>query len=142
MYRGSAWDTYLRVYTNISTTVAGATDTAGPYVSAGGTSWSSASDTRLKENWISIEDVLTKLSLLTTGTFQWIARPTSGRTYGLIAQEVQQNFPEMVTAYSEGYLGIQYIEMVPVLVKAVQLLTQQNTELQTQLAAVMSKLGM
>jgi len=40
-----------------------------------------------------------------------------GYEYGLIAQEVQKEFPEMV--YEEdGYLSVDYIQMIPVLVEA------------------------
>lgn len=42
-----------------------------------------------------------------------------GYEYGLIAQEVQKEFPEMV--YEEdGYLSVDYIQMIPVLVEAIK----------------------
>ena len=39
---------------------------------------------------------------------------------GLIAQEVQEVFPEIVTAREDGTLGIRYTDLVPVLIKAMQ----------------------
>ena len=42
-----------------------------------------------------------------------------GYEYGLIAQEVQKEFPEMV--YEEdGYLSVDYIQMIPVLVESIK----------------------
>jgi hypothetical protein len=119
--RGSAYDTSVQVYTNTGAgTAQGSLNAAGPYVSAGGNSWTSSSDSRLKTNWQSIDNVLENISTLTTGTFEWISTPDRGRTYGLIAQEVQQCFPELISIDDNGYLGIQYSEMVPILTKAVQ----------------------
>jgi hypothetical protein len=91
---------------------------------------------RLKEDWINIDNVLDKLLVLTTGTFQWKDRPDRSRSYGLIAQEVQIHFPEMISTDSEGYLGIQYTEMVPVAVKAIQVLTNQVCDLKSQVASL------
>ena len=50
-----------------------------------------------------------------------------GYEYGLIAQEVQREFPEMV--YEEdGYLSVDYIQMIPVLVEAIkELKTELNS---------------
>ena len=42
-----------------------------------------------------------------------------GYEYGLIAQEVQKEFPEMV--YEEkGYLSVDYIQLIPVLVESIK----------------------
>jgi hypothetical protein len=127
MWRGDSYDTYIQVRTStVNANVAGSLNAAGPYVTSGGTSWASSSDIRLKENWKSIDNVIKKLSSLTTGTFQWIAMPEVGRIYGLIAQEVEKVFPEMISTDSKGYLGVQYTEMIPVLVKAVQELSKEQ----------------
>jgi hypothetical protein len=105
-------------------------------VANGATSWTNASDRRLKEDWQEIDGVLDKLSALTTGTFQWKNRTDKARSYGLVAQEVQVHFPEMISTDSQGYLGIQYTEMVPVAVKAIQVLTQQVTDLKSQVTSL------
>lgn len=39
---------------------------------------------------------------------------------GLIAQEVQEIFPEVVTQIDSNYLGIKYIEFIPLLIKGLQ----------------------
>lgn len=136
MWRGGSYDTYLQVYTCTSTAGVMGAVTGGPYVANGAASWTNASDMRLKENWKGIDDVLYKLSGLTTGTFQWKDRPDRSRCYGLIAQEVQVHFPEMISADPQGYLGIQYTEMVPVLIKAIQTLQTANTQLESQVTSL------
>ncbi len=39
---------------------------------------------------------------------------------GLIAQEVQEIFPEVVAKVDSNYLGIKYIEFIPLLIKGIQ----------------------
>jgi hypothetical protein len=41
--------------------------------------------------------------------------------YGLIAQEVEKVFPEMVKPIdSNGYKGVDYVKLIPVLVEAIK----------------------
>ena len=47
---------------------------------------------------------------------------------GFIAQEVQEIFPEIVVQDENGYLGIKYTELIPVLVKTIQ---EQQAEIQS-----------
>jgi hypothetical protein len=39
---------------------------------------------------------------------------------GLIAQELQTIYPELVREGQDGYLGVNYVELVPVLIRAIQ----------------------
>lgn len=67
---------------------------------------------------------LTKVCKLNGTLYKWRDdmkkhHEREGYEYGLIAQEVQKEFPEMV--YEEdGYLSIDYIQMIPVLVEAIK----------------------
>lgn len=45
--------------------------------------------------------------------------------YGLIAQDVQQVFPELVSEDGNGYLSVNYIELIPILISAVQNLSEE-----------------
>ncbi|HUX56496.1 MAG TPA: tail fiber domain-containing protein [Bacteroidales bacterium] len=47
--------------------------------------------------------------------------------YGVIAQELQEIYPDLVYTDGEGNLGVDYIELVPILIKAVQV-QQRNIE--------------
>ena len=49
--------------------------------------------------------------------------------YGFLAQEVQKLYPELVQEDGDGYLSINYIELIPILVQAVQELRVELEEL-------------
>ena len=40
--------------------------------------------------------------------------------YGLIAQELQEIYPDLVIEGQDGYLGVNYIELVPILIRSIQ----------------------
>lgn len=44
----------------------------------------------------------------------------SGFEYGVIAQEVQKEFPEMVSKGSDGYLTVDYIQLIPVIIESIR----------------------
>lgn len=44
----------------------------------------------------------------------------SGSEYGLIAQEVRNQFPEMVSKDENGYLMIDYIQLIPVIIESIK----------------------
>ena len=54
--------------------------------------------------------------------------------FGLVAQEVQQVFPNLVYEGSDGYLSINYTELIPVLIKEVQELSVEVEELKKQIS--------
>ena len=47
---------------------------------------------------------------------------------GLIAQDLQKLYPELVEEGQDGYLAVNYIELVPVLIRAIQELKQELDE--------------
>ncbi len=59
-----------------------------------------------------------------------------GKTYGMIAQEVEEVLPELVYTDDEGYKGVNYIGIIPHLVEAVKVLDEENQELKKRLAAL------
>ena len=94
--------------------------TGGVYISNGATSWSSASDERLKNIISPIEDATKKLSGLRCVIGEY--KDNVGVLHPfLIAQDVQAVFPEVVNSMDdEGHLGMSYTDMIPILVKAIQ----------------------
>ena len=50
--------------------------------------------------------------------------------YGLLAQEVQKIYPELVYSDDAGMLSINYIELIPLLIQSIQDLASQVEELQ------------
>ena len=53
---------------------------------------------------------------------------TDKKHIGLIAQELQKLYPELVEEGQDGYLGVNYVELVPVLIRAIQELKQELDE--------------
>jgi hypothetical protein len=100
--------------------------TTGPYVANGGTSWTSSSDERLKNITGEIENALDKVGQLRAARFTWKADASNKAQVGLIAQDVQSVLPEVVNAnaYVIGdeteYLGINYDQVIPLLVASIK----------------------
>lgn len=88
-----------------------------------------SSDRRLKTNIEDLSNVLEKLSKLDGYRFNWNEiqnRNTEIDEIGLIAQEVQELYPELVSTDSDGFLRVKYISFVPLLLEAVKELEAQN----------------
>ncbi len=67
--------------------------------------------------------------------YRWKAQPTGDEKVGLIAQELRQVMPELVhgDAEDDAPLGVNYSELVPVLIQAIQ---EQDAQLQQQQAQI------
>jgi hypothetical protein len=93
----------------------------GVVLSAGATSWASASDERLKNISSPIQDAVEKLKTLRAVNFSWKKDEENKNNLGLIAQDIQKVFPEAVSFDKErDEYSVRYTELVPVLVKAIQ----------------------
>jgi len=79
----------------------------------------SPSDQRYKQNIQTLENALTKLQELRGVSFEWKAQDAENQI-GLIAQEVERVFPELVSTDSEGYKSIAYGQLAAVLIEAVK----------------------
>ena len=58
----------------------------------------------------------------------YIAREKAKRHFGVSGQELQQLFPNLVEEGEDGYLAVNYIELVPVLIRSIQELKQELDE--------------
>jgi hypothetical protein len=105
----------------------------GSVVLANGSSaWAASSDERLKNINYNIENAVDKLSSLRTVNFSWKSDQTKKEFLGLIAQDVEKVFPQVISKNNlpsnindvqidkTEYLSVRYTELIPVLVKAVQ----------------------
>ncbi len=93
------------------------------------------SDARLKQNIQDIANALAMLSELAGKTYEWkenMGRDTNVH-YGLLAQDVEQVIPELVVE-RDGIKSVDYVGVVPVLINAVNELSEQ-TELQRETLA-------
>jgi hypothetical protein len=89
------------------------------------------SDARYKENVRALPYGLAEVAALRPVAFNWKDNQDEGLHYGLIAQEVRQVLPELVSGDEGqgGMLSMNYGELVPVLVRAVQ---EQQQEIDSQ----------
>jgi hypothetical protein len=104
------------------------------------TSFPASSDVRLKENITPITasgSILDKLDNLQGIFFNWnetyknLGRATPGKQVGLIAQEVEKEFPELITTWGEeNYQTVDYGRFTAVLLEAIKELREQVKEQQ------------
>lgn len=89
------------------------------------TTWSSASDIRYKENVVDLEDgMLDKILSLRTIKYSCCGEAAKEPTkIGIIAQELQEQGLGIVVDEEES-LSVRYTELIPILIKAVQELTE------------------
>ena len=94
-----------------------------------------ASDARLKTNVAPLTDALNRLTLIRGVTFDWnqasqaLISSTGRREIGVLAQEVEAVFPELVTDQQGGYKTVAYEKLTAVLIEAVKELKAQNDSL-------------
>jgi hypothetical protein len=113
------------------------------------------SDQRLKQNFQDISSPLQKIMSL-NGKYYTISYPSkdengevyqkSREEYGLIAQEVQSIFPEMVASKplfknngdDTEYLTVNYTQMIPILIEAIKELKEEVDELKKEVETLKS----
>ena len=97
------------------------------------------SDQRFKKNILPLENSLSKLLSLRGVSYQWRIddfpnrRFKEGSNIGLIAQEVQQLFPELVSTNSEGFLSVSYSGLSPIIIEAMKEQQKLIEDLQSEL---------
>jgi hypothetical protein len=88
------------------------------------------SDKRLKKNITPFGLSIPKLSHLQGYNYNWLdSRKGQSVQTGLIAQEVEQQFPELVIADKDGYKAVNYIGLIPHLIEAVKELDKRTEEI-------------
>jgi hypothetical protein len=117
----------------------------GVYLTAGSTSWTANSDERLKNITGNIENAIESLLTLRTVKHTWKSDENKIERLGLIAQDVEKVFPQVIEKYQipagreqqqtdeTEYLGVKYTELIPVLVKAIQELKAEVDSLKAQI---------
>jgi hypothetical protein len=92
----------------------------GAYIAWGGTSWTAQSDERSKDIIEPIADAVNKVSTLRAVIGKYKTDEEGTRRSFLIAQDVQAVLPEAVDASKPDNLGLQYTEVIPLLVAAIK----------------------
>ena len=100
-----------------------------------------SSDERLKENIVPLTGALDKVKALRGVSFNWkelneeeksTVHSHEGHDIGVIAQEIQAQYPELVTERENGYLAVDYVKLTAVLLQAIK-------ELDAKVEACMAK---
>jgi len=95
----------------------------GVYLSYGGSSWTSNSDENIKDIIEIIPNALESIINFRAVKFYWKGDESKKENIGLIAQDVQKSYPELIDKQifdDKEILGVRYTELIPVLVKAIQ----------------------
>jgi len=86
------------------------------------TTFNSLSDITFKEEISSIDNVFELLNKINPVKFNW--KDNGKRSYGVIAQDLEQEFPELV-ATTKGVKTVQYTPLIALLVEAIKELKKQ-----------------
>jgi hypothetical protein len=107
------------------------------------------SDARLKTDIEPLTDALAKVQQVRGVTFAWnetaesFGADVGDQQIGLIAQELETVFPELVATADNGYKSVDYTKLTPVLIEAIKELKNENdgkTERIDQLEAQMAEM--
>jgi len=120
----------------------GTTDTNGCLQNFAGTALAGtcSSDARMKSNIMPFAPLLDRLVKLQPVHFEWNREQYpdyhfgAGRSSGLIAQEVEKVFPEMVMVDTNGFKMVNYSELPYLTLAAIRELKTENDSLRAQLA--------
>jgi len=105
--------------TNIS--LVGTTQVTGALNVTGDVTAFFSSDSRLKDNREKIPSPLEKIKKISGISFDWNKDSgKSGKDYGVIAQEIEQIMPEIVTTREDGYKAVRYEKLIPLLIEAIK----------------------
>ncbi len=106
----------------------------------------SPSDMRLKTNIAPIADALDKLQQIRGVSFEWnersevLGHSAGQKDIGVIAQEVETVFPELVhTSSTDGYKAVEYSRLTAVLIEAIKELKAENQTLRQRIEALEGK---
>jgi len=104
------------------------------------TSFPTSSDERLKTNVQQLTGVLDKIDKIRGVAFDWnskyeeMGRSSGHREIGVIAQEIEAQFPELVTTWGdENYRAVDYGRLTAVLIEAVKELKAENRDLKKEI---------
>jgi hypothetical protein len=87
----------------------------------------SSSDRRLKDNITSIKNPLQKINKIGGYSFTWNSNQDtySGNDYGVVAQEIEEIFPELVRNRDNGYKAVKYEKLIPLLIESIKELSKE-----------------
>ena len=112
------------------------TNSGGVELASAATSWSSASDSRLKNVTGTYTNALIDIDQIEAVKFTWKSDKQSNPQVGVIAQSVQGVVPEAISTTIENgeeYLSVRYTELIPLMIASIQELKAEVDSLKSQL---------
>jgi hypothetical protein len=108
-----------------------ASGTAGRIDASGDIVAFSTSDKNFKENIIPIQNALEKISKISGNTYDWKSdmkefHGFEGNDVGVIAQEIEEVLPQLVTTRETGYKAVKYDKLVALLIEGIK---EQQTQI-------------
>jgi hypothetical protein len=101
-----------------------------------------ASDERMKKNVKKLSDVLERLMFVDGVTFDWRIEEfpqenlSKGRQVGIIAQNLEKVFPELVNTGASGYKSVAYDKLAAVLLEAIKEQQKEIEALRTEIQSL------
>jgi prepilin-type N-terminal cleavage/methylation domain-containing protein len=93
------------------------------------------SDERLKHDIVELTGAVDRLNKIRGVSFVFNAEKENEHRLGVIAQEVEKVYPELVHKGPKGYEEVEYLGLIGPLVRAVKELSQQNDDLRARIDA-------
>lgn len=90
----------------------------------------------IKEDFLSFN----RLYDIKTYNYELKAETNGKRHFGVMAQEIGEIYPDLVSETSEGTLAVNYIELIPQMIRALQEQKQMITALESQITNLKSEL--
>lgn len=57
----------------------------------------------------------------------------TGYEYGVIAQEIQEEFPELVKMEDDGYMSVDYYQFIPIIIESIKELKKEMDSLKKEI---------
>jgi hypothetical protein len=97
----------------------------------------STSDKQLKDNITLIPNSLEKITKIGGYTFNWNNKQNiyevGSHDIGVIAQEIEEILPEIVTTRDNGYKAVKYEKIIPLLIEAIKELKAEVDDLKSRI---------
>ena len=91
------------------------------------------SDLNLKKNIMPLTNNQDKLLQLNPVDFSFEKDLTNKKHYGLIAQDVEKIYPELVSNNQAGYKSVNYIELIPLMLSQIKSMQEEINELKSKI---------
>ena len=124
-----------------------ASATAGRIDASGDVVAYSSSDRNFKENITPIANAIDKIRKISGNTYDWKVELKDvhgyeGNDVGVIAQEIEEVLPQIVTTRDNGYKAVKYEKLVALLIEGIKEQQLQIEKLQLEVADLKKQKGL